>query len=510
MGRGTLSLKATIRLTMMLVAWSVILTAAALFGAMRHQDLSTFATQQAATVADLAAADLLWHVRNSPDAPLSEWLKRTSRWPAVQGVALLEDGRPPLLDAPQSLAAELLAAGRAGPGPSFRWAQVAAEDGKHLAIQVQPIETDALRAKLLVALRLANEPRAFPVSWRFFAPLAMMGLLGLCIGILWLSHEVVRPIEMLAKMGTGGGAAESFTEPTSASRYAELATLAQTLRCLHVDLDQWRSKADKLEKSLDQRVEEETRRINQTLQRTKRETWRDPLTGLYNRRMLEENGEKLIEEQYRLEVDLSLVMFDVDHFKTLNDTLGHMAGDEMLHFIAQLLKQVIRREDFAVRYGGDEFLLLLPGVAAEQAQQIAVRVISLFRQHTKLLSHLDPKPSLSAGVASLAMTRARDMAELMRLADDALYQAKRAGKNCVGVYDPKTAKPRPAEGDSAAPAGIATRTSSAAPVNSTAPATNAARPSGAPATPAVSAGPAVSAASTSSAAAASGVASVPA
>jgi diguanylate cyclase (GGDEF)-like protein len=464
MGRGTLSLKATIRLTMMLVAWSVILTAAALFGAMRHQELYAFAAQQAATVADLAATDLIWHVRNNPDAPLGEWLKRTSHWPAVQGLALLEDGRPPLVDAPDSLAGELLAAGRGNSGPSFRWTQAAAEDGKHVAIQVQPIEAEALHAKLLVALRLSNEPRAFPVSWRFFAPLATMGLLGLCIGILWLSHEVVRPIEMLARMGVSGGAAEPFTEPTSAARYAELASLAQTLRCLHVDLDQWRSKADKLEKSLDQRVQEETRRINQTLQRTKREAWRDPLTGLHNRRMLEENGEKLIEEQYRLEIDMSIVMFDVDHFKILNDTLGHMAGDEMLHFIAQLLKQVIRREDFAVRYGGDEFLLLLPGVAAEQAQQIAVRVISLFRQHTKLLSHLDPKPSLSAGVASLAMTRARDMAEMMRLADDALYQAKHAGKNCVGVYDPKTVKSRPGD---AAPA------SSAAPAGSVAPGTSA-------------------------------------
>ncbi len=475
MGRGTLSLKATIRLTMMLVAWSVILTAAALFGAMRHQDLYAFATQQAATVADLAATDLLWYVRNNPDAPLGDWLKRMSHWPAVQGLVLLEDGRPPLVDAPAPLSAELLSAGRAGSGPSFRWMQAAAEDGKHLAIQVQPIEADGLRAKLLLALRLSNEPRAFPVSWRFFAPLAMMGLLGLCIGILWLSHEVVRPIEMLAKMGSNGSAAEPFVAPTSASRYAELATLAQTLRCLHVDLDQWRSKADKLEKSLDQRVEEETRRINQTLQRTKRETWRDPLTGLYNRRMLEENGEKLIEEQYRLEVDLSLVMFDVDHFKTLNDTLGHMAGDEMLHFIAQLLKQVIRREDFAVRYGGDEFLLLLPGVAAEQAQQIAVRVITLFRQHTKLLSHLDPKPSLSAGVASLAMTRARDMTEMMRLADDALYQAKHAGKNCVGVYDPKSAKSRPPEatsGAGAAASGSVAASSSSIPTTSAVPPTS--------------------------------------
>jgi diguanylate cyclase (GGDEF)-like protein len=151
--------------------------------------------------------------------------------------------------------------------------------------------------------------------------------------------------------------------------------------------------------------------------------------------MLEENGTKLLEEKRREGGDFSMVMFDVDHFKTLNDTLGHMAGDEMLQFVAQLLKQAVRREDFAVRYGGDEFQLLLPGLSAAAAEQIAQRVVSLFGQHSKLLINLDPKPSLSAGVASLATTNAKDIAELMHETDAALYQAKRTGKNRVGVCD---------------------------------------------------------------------------
>lgn len=436
MGRGKLSLKATIRLTMLLVAASVILTAAALFGAMRHQERRTFATQRAVTIADLAANDLLWQVRSSPHAPLTEWLKRASAWPSVEGLALLQDDEAPLVSAPEPLVASLLAAGRGKCGSTFSWVDVPSQAGKHLAIQTQLVEAKELHAKLLLALRLSNEPPAMAATWQFFAPLAMIGLVGVCIGILWLSHEVVRPIEMLSKIGTDNSLAAELIEPTSASRYAELASLAQTLRCLHINLDQWRSKADQLEKSFDKRVAEETRKINQTLQRTRREIWRDPLTGLYNRRMLEENGPKLFEEQRQSGGDFSMVMLDVDHFKTLNDTLGHMAGDEMLQFVAQLLKQAIRREDYAVRYGGDEFQLLLPGVAVAEATQIAERVVSLFRQHSKLLINLDPKPSLSAGVTSLAVCHARDLPELMRMADDALYQAKRAGKNRVGFYDP--------------------------------------------------------------------------
>jgi len=440
MGRGKLSLKATIRLTLMLVAWSVILTAAALFGAMRHQERHTFATRQAATIAGLAAQDLVWHVQNVPQEPLSTWLKRASRWPAVEGLAVLQDGEAPLICAGESMTASLQTAGREHAEETFLWTGAAARNDKYLAIQVQPISAESFKGKLVLALRLSNESPGMPVAWGFFAPLAMIGLVGVCIGILWLSHEVVRPIEMLAKIGTDNALGAEMIEPTSASRYAELASLAQTLRCLHVNLDQWRSKADQLERSFDRRVEEETRKINQTLQRTRREIWRDPLTGLYNRRMLEENGTKLLEEQRREGGDFSMVMFDVDHFKTLNDTLGHMAGDEVLQFVAQLLKQAVRREDFAVRYGGDEFQLLLPGLGIAAAEQIAQRVVSLFGQHSKLLGNLDPKPSLSAGVASLATTGAKDIAELMHAADAALYEAKRTGKNRVGVYDPKVHK----------------------------------------------------------------------
>jgi diguanylate cyclase (GGDEF)-like protein len=435
MARQKLSLRATIHLTMLLVAASVILTVSALLGVARHQERLAFAPQRAATIAGLAARDLLWQVRSSPNLPLTEWLKRASTWPSVEGLVLLQKDEAPLVNAPDSLIAPLLAAGRAEATSTFSWADVPPQAGKYLAIQAQPVENKDLHAQILLAMRLSNELPPMAAIWQFFAPLAMIGLLGAFIGILWLNHEVVRPLEMLSKIGADNSLAAELVDPTSASRSSELASLAQTLLCLRIDLDQWRSKAGLLEKSIDNRVAEETREIKKDLQRTKRETWRDPLTGLHNRRMLEERGPTLFEEQRRSGGDFSIVMLDIDHFKTLNDTLGHMAGDEMLQFVAQLIKQAIRREDYAIRYGGDEFQLLLPGVAIAQAAQIAERVISLFGQHTKLLINLDPKPSLSAGVTSLAVCHARDLPEMMRMTDEALYQAKRAGKNRVGFYD---------------------------------------------------------------------------
>ncbi len=437
---------------MMLVVWSVILTAGALFAAARHQDGQSFATERAVTVAQLAAKELDNHLQEGrtagtdDDDAAATWLERVSRWPAVQGAALMRDGQPVAVDAPEPLATTLLAAGTKRQQRAFFWTKTPPVDGRHLAVWVEPIRAESFEGTLVLGLRLSARASGSVIAWQYFVPMAMAGLVGVCIGMLWLSHEVVRPIEMLSKVGADGSLPAELLEPTSASRYAELASLAQTLRCLHVNLDQWRSKADQLERTFDKRVQDETRRINLTLQRTQREIWRDPLTGLYNRRMLEENGDKLMAEQRRDGGDMSLVMFDVDHFKTLNDTLGHMAGDEMLQFVSQLLKQAIRREDFAIRYGGDEFLLLLPGVPETDAQQIAARAVALFGQHTKLLRDLDPKPTLSAGVASMRRTRAGDVATLMQLADSALYQAKRSGKNCVELYDPATARPKPSAG----------------------------------------------------------------
>ena len=129
---------------------------------------------------------------------------------------------------------------------------------------------------------------------------------------------------------------------------------------------------------------------------------------------------------------MSVIMFDIDHFKTLNDTLGHQAGDELLAFTGELIRQCLRADDSAVRYGGDEFMLILPGVPVEQAQTVAGRVIALFAQRAKLVE-VSPRPSMSAGVASQLNNVPSSAKEIIDLADRALYQAKQAGKNTVRI-----------------------------------------------------------------------------
>ena len=101
------------------------------------------------------------------------------------------------------------------------------------------------------------------------------------------------------------------------------------------------------------------------------------MTGLYNRRLLDQHLPPIIDRCRNTQTHLSLLMIDVDHFKKLNDTLGHAAGDEMLRDIAQIIRSTIRENDSAFRYGGDEFVVVLEGFDAEAGQALGDRLISL-------------------------------------------------------------------------------------------------------------------------------------
>src|SRR5262249_7950422 len=131
--------------------------------------------------------------------------------------------------------------------------------------------------------------------------------------------------------------------------------------------------------------------------------------------------------------DLSVVMLDVDHFKQLNDKLGHQCGDDLLKFTAELLRGALRTNDLAVRYGGDEFVLVLPSVSVIDAGAIARRVVALFNQRARFLPVVKQTPPLSAGIASLCSHSPATADELLAQADQALYDAKAQGRNAVCV-----------------------------------------------------------------------------
>jgi len=169
----------------------------------------------------------------------------------------------------------------------------------------------------------------------------------------------------------------------------------------------------------------------------------DPLTGLYNRRHLEETLELELHRAARRNEALSVVMFDVDHFKRYNDLHGHDAGDTVLRALSDLVKRHIRAGDLAYRYGGEEFLLVQPGMGVADALK---RAESLREAAANLMLAERGSPlgsvTISLGIASYP-THAQTGADLIKRADEALYHAKRGGRNRTV---PTGSEPQPVEG----------------------------------------------------------------
>jgi len=157
----------------------------------------------------------------------------------------------------------------------------------------------------------------------------------------------------------------------------------------------------------------------------------DPLTGLYNRRYLEETLERELSRAIRSYSPLALIMMDIDHFKAFNDRFGHSAGDTVLREIAGLLKKRTRHEDIACRHGGEEFVLAMPGLSAEMALE---RAEMLRQQINALEVEYRDEPlgrlSCSFGLASFP-DHGRTQLALIEAADRAMFQAKIEGRNRV-------------------------------------------------------------------------------
>ncbi|TVQ09061.1 MAG: diguanylate cyclase [Leptolyngbya sp. DLM2.Bin27] len=155
---------------------------------------------------------------------------------------------------------------------------------------------------------------------------------------------------------------------------------------------------------------------------------RDPLTGLFNRRYLEEALQKALIAAQRHKHAIGIIMLDLDHFKQFNDTHGHDAGDRALQAVAQLLRASVRGSDIVCRYGGEEITLILPGLALAETQARA----EVLRQAIAALTWFDQAVPLTAslGVACFPQ-HGTSSSDLLKAADTALYQAKQAGRNCV-------------------------------------------------------------------------------
>jgi diguanylate cyclase (GGDEF)-like protein len=160
----------------------------------------------------------------------------------------------------------------------------------------------------------------------------------------------------------------------------------------------------------------------------------DGLTRIYQRRYFEAMAELEWKRVIRHRRPLSILMVDMDHFKSINDTYGHDKGDTVLRKTAQILKAACRDEDIVARYGGEEFIILLPETDAEGTRAVAQRIHDELR---KLYVLPDRSITLSIGVASYPAADVKDVLSLIKCADQALYSAKNAGRNKTVYYAPE-------------------------------------------------------------------------
>ncbi len=174
----------------------------------------------------------------------------------------------------------------------------------------------------------------------------------------------------------------------------------------------------------------EVRKTERTL---RRQALRDPLTGLFNRRFFDAGLAQQIMRSRRSGEPASLLMLDIDHFKNYNDEYGHEAGDAVLRAIGQLLQTQVRGSDVACRFGGEEFVILMPDAPLESAKERGKQILEAIRGlEIPHQGHLLPSVTASLGVAAFP-SHASDAEGILEAADNALYMAKRTGRDRMVV-----------------------------------------------------------------------------
>ena len=266
---------------------------------------------------------------------------------------------------------------------------------------------------------LARERRELLLS-----ALLVAGTGWLCAGVLSvaIASSVTRPIARisLAVARLAGGDLRARVEPDQAG----------VLEPLALGINEMAGSLARHQDELQRRIAEATEELRRQKEAAEHAARIDPLTGLLNRRAFTEAAEAEIRQAQRYRLPLSLVGIDLDHFKSINDSLGHAGGDAVLQHFARLMTEQVRSVDFVGRLGGEEFVLLLPSTDAQAALQVTQRLCEAVAASRLPIQGREFSYTASFGVAEFDPHHPR-LDELLGRADAALYEAKRQGRNRV-------------------------------------------------------------------------------
>lgn len=286
----------------------------------------------------------------------------------------------------------------------------------HTSSQESP---SRLLGYLRFGVNVSDTRQSLAIISRQYIQAGLVLLLLLVPISLVLTNRVLAPVRELARAARAI-ASGSMDARAKVSSSDEIGELARSFNQMAERVTESQLELLKLNAELEERVRQRTQELAELASR-------DPLTGLYNRRHFGEVITREFAAAERYGDDLTCLMFDVDHFKTINDQFGHRTGDAILMALATAIAGELRGSDVAARFGGDEFILLLPQTAASSASNLAERVTQALEREVHR-HYPGISPTLSIGVASLRTTRARSSEALIHEADLALYAAKEAGR----------------------------------------------------------------------------------
>lgn len=229
----------------------------------------------------------------------------------------------------------------------------------------------------------------------------------------------------------------STPSPLAAGRSGEIGYLSIAFNDMACRLLASRKALLDANHTLEKRVEERTTELRQAAEKLDKMASTDALTGLFNRRYFAEHSQMLFAESIRRDTDLVCLLVDLDNFKSVNDTLGHKTGDELLCLAAEVMRSACRSDDVVARLGGDEFIILMPLCDVSAVSHIADRLQEQFiARSAQLLAgkNIAKMPSMSIGISSRKLSNAQAFEKIVTTSDAALYEAKGAGKRGVRVY----------------------------------------------------------------------------
>ncbi|MBL4700774.1 MAG: diguanylate cyclase [Phycisphaeraceae bacterium] len=322
----------------------------------------------------------------------------------------------------------------------------------HHPVLTQKLQSGTSQKKgprqLLGYLTIAVSDRTLPQTLSYLRSIQISAALLVCIVILpvvllmvrSLTKPLTQVIDASISMAQG-----KYPVLDDVHRNDEIGLLNKSFNLMLNRLKAHQGIQDRLHEHLESKVEQRTHELeslNNQLARTVKQfeslASTDSLTGLANRREIGKTLDRCFIKAKHYHYDLACIMLDMDGFKLINDTLGHQMGDEVLCSTAKALAISCRNTDVAGRYGGDEFVVVLPQADEETAISVAIRIREQFEKQMQILLHhhkeLLPKVTLSMGVAIKSSIELADSELMLAKADDALYRAKNSGKDRIVIY----------------------------------------------------------------------------